>query len=270
VVGVDGLRWDRLAVVPAPYLKALAAGGMLAHGAHPRDSPARTDSGPGWSTLATGVGPAKHGVLGNSFAGRRYDRYPDFLTLAGRARPGLSTVAVVDWTALVDFGLFGPEIGARVRFDGETYGYASEDVLVTGVAAELLAVQNPDAAFVYLCSIDEAGHRHGPLTHEYSDAIARVDVMLSRLVGAVRARPTYAQEDWLVLIGTDHGHRDRGGHGRKSDIERAVWVIAHGRAVAPGTRRDEVNLADVAATALYHLGVDVPPDHDLDGRSLLG
>nr|VDG64663.1 Uncharacterised protein [Streptococcus thermophilus] len=33
-------------------------------------------------------------------------------------------------------------------------------------------------------------------------------------------------EDWLVVITTDHGHLDAGGHGGDSPEERASWAIA--------------------------------------------
>jgi hypothetical protein len=34
-------------------------------------------------------------------------------------------------------------------------------------------------------------------------------------------------EKWLIVITTDHGHRDEGGHGGDSSQERASFVIAH-------------------------------------------
>ncbi|CAM5353026.1 hypothetical protein SALBM311S_08742 [Streptomyces alboniger] len=46
-------------------------------------------SGPGWSSVLTGVWPDRHGVTGNDFTGADYLRYPDFLTRATTLRPGL-------------------------------------------------------------------------------------------------------------------------------------------------------------------------------------
>lgn len=269
VIGIDGLRWDRIGAASAPRLRELAATGMLGTGAHPRDSPARTMSGPGWSTLATGTEPVKHGVRRNSFAGRRFDRHPDFLTLATRIRPSLSTFVALDWPPLIERGLFGPEVSARVCFDGETYGYLGEDARVTDVAAALLTAQEPDAAFVYLGCVDYAGHQRGPLSDMYREMIGHADTMVGRLVDAVRSRPHYSRERWLILIGTDHGHRDRGGHGRRSVAERAIFVLAHGAGVSPGTARRDVRAVDVAPTALDHLGIVPPIEWALDGRSLL-
>lgn len=269
IVGVDGLRWDRIAVSPAPVLQELIATGQYGVGAHPFGSPAKTMSGPGWSTMLTGVSPARHGVRDNNFKGRRYDRYPDLLTLAKRSRPELSTYAAVDWPPLVGKGLFGPAIDVRIRLDGERNGYHPEDVRLADVSTRVLAERDPDLAFVYLGCVDEAGHREGPLSDLYRERLAAVDAMIGVMLAAVRARPRYADEHWLVLVSTDHGHVDAGGHGGSSEAERAIFAIAHGYGVRPGTRRDGVRTVDIAPTALTHLGVPIDPAWELEGRSLL-
>jgi hypothetical protein len=89
---------------------------------------------------------------------------------------------------------------------------------------------------------------------------------VGRLVAAVRNRPTYDREDWLILVSTDHGHRDEGGHGGDSPEERTVFFLASGPSVTKGTLPDDVNIVDVAVTALAHLGITIDPAWHLDGR----
>ncbi len=93
MVGIDGLRWDRVEPSGAPRLAQLRAGGVFEPNLLPADYDAETESGPGWATIATGVWPSKHGVRDNTFDGKRFDRYPDFLTRM--ARTSLSTVAIM-------------------------------------------------------------------------------------------------------------------------------------------------------------------------------
>ena len=50
---------------------------------------------------------------------------------------------------------------------------------------------------------------------------------MDNLLTAVQARAS-ADEPWLVVITTDHGHIDEGGHGGDSPQERASFVIAQG------------------------------------------
>ena len=269
VIGVDGLRWDRLVNAEAPTLHGLMTAGLFATGTHESDSPAQTVSGPGWSTLATGTSPRHHGVVDNSFAGRRYERHPDFLTLAKRVKPELRTCAVLDWAPLAEMGTFGPAIDLRIEFDGDANGFYAEDGRVTDVATRVLAGTHPDIAFVYLGCVDEAGHRTGPLSDAYMARIGAADEMIRQLVDAVRNRSTYRDEQWLIIVTTDHGHRDEGGHGGPSEAERAVFVIAHGPGIASGQRGNGFRTVDVATTVLDFLNIEPDPAWQLEGRSLL-
>jgi predicted AlkP superfamily pyrophosphatase or phosphodiesterase len=267
-IGIDGLRWDLLAPAHAPTLSRLIDTGLFAPGLLDLSSGAASDSGPGWSTLATGVWPDRHGVTDNSFAGKRYQEYPDFLSRLATADPALSTFAALDWPPLSEEGTFGPGIGARVVLDGETHGYLTEDARLADVSARVLREQNPDAAFVYLGSVDIAGHGCGAASPEYLATIEAVDALVAVLLAAVAQRPTYPDERWLVLVGNDHGHTDEGGHGGDTEPERGTFIIANGAGVAAG-RRSDSSLVDYAPTALHHLGVPVDPAWGLAGRSLL-
>jgi Type I phosphodiesterase / nucleotide pyrophosphatase len=269
VIGLDGVRFDRLEAARTPVLQRLVAGGMLGTGLIDARSPAKTESGPGWSTVLTGTGAAKHGVRRNSFHGARYDRYPSFFALARRVRPDLSAFAALDWPPLADKGLLGPGIDVLAVYDGETHGFLAMDHAVIELSVRALGRRHPDASFVYLGCVDEAGHADGPLSGAYAARLADVDVMVGRLVDAVRARDAYPREKWLFLLTTDHGHRDRGGHGRRSERERAVWIIAQGAGIRAGARVSDICSADVAVTALDHLGVSPAAEWGLDGRSLL-
>jgi predicted AlkP superfamily pyrophosphatase or phosphodiesterase len=263
VIGVDGLRWDRVDSRNAPRLLALHASGLFAPSLLNVDSGTRTDSGPGWSTIATGVWPHKHGVLDNSFATARYEQYPDFLTRLSRADAARTTFAAVDWTPLFEMGTFGKQIDTVVVGDGETHGYPGEDERMAAAAID--GLHRSDATFVYLGGVDVAGHRTGALSTEYSEAIAAVDRWIGHLLDAVRNRRTYAPEEWLIVVTTDHGHRDEGDHGGYTDAERGTFILATGPGLEAG-RRDDTVLVDLAPTVLHHFGLPVPSE--LDGRPL--
>ncbi|MGW2524729.1 alkaline phosphatase family protein [Streptomyces sp. NPDC001617] len=284
VVGMDGLRYDRLTRSPstAPVLHGLMAAG--AHGTSllpygevdgraedgPSTSMAYTDSGPGWSSVLTGVWPDRHGVRGNDFTGAEYARHPDFLTLAVTARPCLRTAAVVSWPELVRRGTLGPAIGRRVRFDGESDGYGTADRLVARTAVRWLTEDDPDALFVYFGATDEAAHATGPFSLAYDQALLTQDTHLGWLLEAIEGRRRYrADERWTVLVTTDHGHLDAGGHGGDTRAEREVFVVLaeHG-GIGGGTRLDTPRLIDIAPTVLDRLGIPVDPAWNLPGRVL--
>ena len=286
VVGMDGLRYDRLTRSPstAPVLHALMATGavgtsLLPYGRaddEPSTGTAYTDSGPGWSSILTGVWPERHGVTGNDFKGADYARYPDFLTRAASARPGLRTAAAVSWPALVRRGTLGRAIGRRVRHNGESRGYETADRRVARTALRWLTTSDPDVLFVYFGATDEAGHDTGPLSPAYDRALLAQDAHLGRLLEAIDARasdPRRAEERWTVLVTTDHGHLDSGGHGGDSRAEREVFVVLAepgGPARPGGTRLDTPCLIDIAPTVLDRLGIPVDPAWGLQGRVLPG
>ncbi|MBR8638532.1 alkaline phosphatase family protein [Streptomyces tuirus] len=273
---MDGLRYDRLTrcSATARVLHGLMTGG--AHGTSllpygraedgPSAGPAYTDSGPGWSSVLTGVWPDRHGVTGNDFLGADYARHPDFLSRAATARPGLRTAAVVSWPELVDRGVLGAAIGRRVSYDGESDGYATADRQVARTAARWLTEDDPDVLFVYFGATDEAGHATGPLSPAYDRALLAQDAHLGRLLAAIDAR--HAQEHWTVLVTTDHGHLDTGGHGGDTRAEQEVFVILAEPGLPGGTRLDTPRLVDLAPTVLDRLGIPVDPAWGLQGRVL--
>jgi hypothetical protein len=263
------VRFDRVAAFRPPVLWGLGCRvtSLLPYGETADGScTVCTDSGPGWSTIATGVWPGKHGVTGNDFAGADYARYPDFLTRAKTARPELETAAVLSWGELARHGTFGEAIDVRVVLDGERDTYRVCDERAAAVAVRLLAERAPDATFVYFGGTDEVAHKLGPMGDDYRDALLRQDAQLGRLLDAIRSRAAFPAERWTVLVTTDHGHLDEGGHGGDSAAERTVFVAAAelGSATPLGWRR--ADLVDVAPTVLDRLGVRLDPTWSLDGR----
>jgi predicted AlkP superfamily pyrophosphatase or phosphodiesterase len=269
IVGIDGVRPDRLAATSTPALDSLIAHGAFSDRATTRPP---TVSGPGWSSMLTGVWADKHGVVSNDFTTNAYGRFPDLLTRLERLRPALATLAVLDWPPLGTTADGGPlvsdAVDRKVLFDGDALGYDVADSLTADTAAALLAATDVDAAFVYLGNVDEVGHAHGTFSPEYAQALTVADREVARILAALHRRPSWANEDWLVLVSTDHGRRDDGGHGGTSDLERTIFVIASGPSVHGSTFDRPPEIVDVAATALAHLGVPIDSAWELDGRPL--
>lgn len=267
LIGLDGVRVDILAEAETPNIDALIANGTFSEWAR---TGTPTVSGPGWSSMLTGVWPEKHGVHGNDFAGNAYDKYPDFLTRLERIDPAFQTFAVVDWPPLGTERSGGPLLSRGIDvlrvLDGDEMGYEVADSQSVAIAVNHLTSADPDAVFVYLGAIDVVGHATSSLAPEYRAAIERADGWVGELVRAVLARPTYDREDWLILMSTDHGRRDDGGHGGLSPNERTIFYLASGPSARKGTPVVPPGIVDVAVTALAHLGVEIDRSWGLDGR----
>jgi len=267
VIGLDGVRPDIMAEVNTPSIDALIAVGAFSDRVTTK---AQTISGPGWSSMLTGVWPEKHRVVNNDFTPNDYATYPDFLTRLEYVDREFRTFAVVDWPPLGGPSSGGPLISdtvdLKIMYDGEEAGYHIADSLSVAAAARHLTNQDPDAGFVYIGDPDVVAHEHGSRSTEYYASIRTADAHIGALLAAIRHRPSFADEDWLVLISTDHGHRDEGGHGGATPEEMTVFYLADGPSVAPADPDFDPNIVDVAVTALAHLGVTIDPGWRLDGK----
>ncbi|MFF8590725.1 alkaline phosphatase family protein [Streptomyces sp. NPDC015220] len=260
VIGLDGALLTRIKDADAPNLEALMAAGLTVPSSIYANPLAPTLSGPGWSTIITGVWPDKHNVKDNAFTGHKFAQYPDFLTRAERAKPSLTTYAVSSWAPLTDT-VFSTAVDTRVSTPSAEYD--------TGTAARAVAQLrdgDPDAVFVQLDGIDHAGHSYGAASRQYLDAVHAADAQVGQMVAAVKGRAGYGSEDWLVMVTADHGHTDAGGHGGSSAPERSTFLIATGSALTAGSVRYDVKMPDVAASALAHLQIALDPAWGLDGR----
>ncbi|MCT1656594.1 MULTISPECIES: alkaline phosphatase family protein [Brevibacterium] len=234
LLGIDGCRLSITAEDGiAPHLSRLQAAGRL----HGMTMVPPTMSGPGWASILTGSTHEQHGVGGNDFIGHRLYSRPDLLSRAFYADQSTTTFAAAGWPPLIDPNGLGPVIHQRleqqwagqhriIARDGETHGYVRVDAEIADYAAAMLAgAQAADVSFVYFCDVDETGHLYGLMGEEYRQAISRVDAHLGRIAAAIEQRAAEHGEDWLVVIVTDHGHVDAGGHGGDTPEECASFVI---------------------------------------------
>ena len=222
--------------------------------------------------MLIGARTDKHLVNSNNFSGNHYTTYPDFLTRLEQVDSSFNTFAVLDWAPLGTTAsggpLFSDAIDELLFFNGGEEGYGRADSLSVDAAVDRLETEDIDAVFVYIGDTDEVAHATCTYAPEYKTAIEVADVLVGRLVAAIQGRPTYADEDWLILMCTDHGRTDEGGHGGDSDKERTIFFLTHGPSVVREPIETAPNIVDIAVTALTHLGVEIDPAWNLDGRSV--
>ena len=219
--------------------------------------------------MLIGARTDKHLVNSNNFSGNHYTTYADFLTRLEQVDSSFNTFAVLDWAPLGTTAsggpLFSDAIDELLFFNGGEEGYGRADSLSVDAAVDRLETEDIDAVFVYIGDTDEVAHATCTYAPEYKTAIEVADVLVGRLVAAIQGRPTYADEDWLILMCTDHGRTDEGGHGGDSDKERTIFFLTHG----PSVVREPIETApNIVVTALTHLGVEIDPAWNLDGRSV--
>lgn len=211
LVSIDGFRHDYLDRYPAPALEALAASGIRARALRPAYP---TLTFPNHYSIATGLWPADHGIVANTFPGAdRADwyAYKDRTSVQdGRWYGGEPIWVAAERHGMVSAAFFFVGTEAPVggiapahwnAFDREIPGEARVDQVLAWLSEP--PATRPHVITLYFEEVDETSHRYGPGSAESIAAIASVDRHIERLVAGIEALPV-ADEVTLVIV-SDHG-----------------------------------------------------------------
>ena len=224
IIGIDGCRPDALLAADAPNLKGLIAAGAFSD---QTQTGVDTVSGPGWSSMLTGVWADKHGVRNNEFRNPNYEKYPHFFRRLKEVKPELKLESIVQWAPIHEKIVSAADHSVAAR----------TDALVAEGAVKVLSQQDPDVLFLHFDEVDGAGHAKGfhPTVPEYMLAIEQTDEYVGKVLEALTARPNYKDEDWLILSSTDHGGKGTGHGGGANvpeiphDLFDRQWAVRHAR-----------------------------------------
>ncbi|MEC7606210.1 MAG: alkaline phosphatase family protein [Pseudomonadota bacterium] len=288
---LDGIPADLVESVSTPFFDEIAKDGGYARayvgGQAGGASESPTVSAVGYNSLLTGTWANKHRVYSNQIRSPDY-RYWDIFRLVKQHNPVLNTALFSTWednrTKLLGHGR--PEAGGDkldYYFDGfendeqrfphdEAREYIKQiDDLVSREAARYLAQHGPDLSWVYLEFTDDIGHLYGD-GDEMAAAITLMDTNVGRIWRSVQARQQAEDEDWLVLITTDHGRDALTGksHGGQTDRERTIWIATNSTALNEHFR-NLPGIVDILPSILTHLEIAVPQavSEQFDGKSFI-
>ncbi len=271
-VGIDGTRFDALEKAATPNLDRLMKNGSftktcLVLGERYRKND--TVSGPGWSTIYTGVWADKHGVQDNSFKGANYKDYPHFFARIRAAEPQARLVSFVTWKPIQEKIVSAANVNEV--WEDSTRVWHTFDEGCTAAVVKELQEQNPLAVAYYLGNVDETGHKFGfhPSVPQYVAAIEKADHHLGEVLTALEARENYEKEDWLVVVTTDHGGKGTGnGGGHNTPEILNGFLIVSGDAAEKGEFKEQIYLVDAVPTLLTFLGIKPDDAWKLDGRAV--
>lgn len=288
---VDGIPPDVVEQTATPVLDEISAEGAYTRayvgGAIGEPSESPTISAVGYNSLLTGTWANKHNVWDNSVESPNYT-YWDIFRIAKNDNPGLVTAIFSTWvdnrTKLVGDGLEaagGPKIDYHYdgfELDTERFPHDEAgdhlrqiDAVVAGEAARYIAEVGPDLSWVYLEHTDNVAHRFGD-GPEFKAAVRQIDAQVGAVWNAIKVRRTRYDEDWLLVVTTDHGRDAETGknHGGQSARERAIWIATNSRKLNPGFFQNP-GIVDIMPSLADHLGLAIPEPvrKQLDGKSFM-
>jgi predicted AlkP superfamily pyrophosphatase or phosphodiesterase len=288
---MDGIPTDVVKSVPTPNLDDISSKGGFTTSfvggeiGEPSESP--TVSAVGYQSLLTGTWANKHNVWDNDVDEPNY-AYWDIFRIAKTHDATLSTAIFSTWTdnrtklignGLTDAGsnkldyyFDGLELDTD-RFPHDFLGNYIGDIdkEVAKDAARYVREKGPDLAWVYLEYTDGVAHVFGD-SEVLNATIQTMDAQVGNIWSSVQYRQETFDEDWLIIITTDHGRDANYGrnHGGQSARERATWIV---------TNSDRLNerfestpaIVDILPSIVQHMNLSMPApiQIQLDGQSFI-
>lgn len=281
VIGIDGVQ--RAAFQTAisdgrvPNLAQIADTGVAywnleAGGIYHTSTQQPTITGPGWSSVCTGVFQNKHGIEDNNndkVVEGRYYLYPHFFKhireLYSDSWLGSICDAVTPNSVLV---LSENGIANLVYTPTSAEKNAGlGDVKVTEKVVETLQNENPDALFIHFLDADHAGHTYGygDDIPQYMNTLEDIDGYIGQIQTALQNRPQYAEEKWLIVVTSDHGGGHNKSHGSQSDDDRHIFGFFNGPGFTGGVINNTLTYQDIfAPTILSYLGIGINPEWGME------
>jgi predicted AlkP superfamily pyrophosphatase or phosphodiesterase len=239
LISIDGFRWDYPARYDMPALSRIIAEGVKAEAMIPVFP---TLTFPNHFSIATGLYPARHGLVGNRFPS--VDRQKLYsLSDRSSVEDGSWYSGEPIWVAAERAGMVSAAfffVGTEAPVDGiQPSHWHSYDESISGArrvdqAIEWLSMpaqQRPHLVTLYFEDVDDASHDNGVDSVDNRRAAERVDRYLSRLLDGLEALP-FADEITLMIV-SDHGqapYRSNAEHFVISDVVDLTGVqsVDHG------------------------------------------
>lgn len=245
LVMIDGVRPDALDMVACPHLGALEQRGAATRAAR---SVMPSITLPCHMSIFHSLSPVQHGIHANECA--PMPRPVPGLVEVARAQ-GRQCAFFYNWEPLRCLSQPGSLALSYFRDGAESNPHSDEHI--AEVAARTLQANDFDFAFVYLGTIDTAGHAYGWLSEGYLAQLAYVDGVLGGLLAALPHGSS-------VLVQSDHGGHDYG-HGTDRPEDMTIpWMLA-GPAIRSGFAiASTVSLLDTAPTLARLLALEPPAE----------
>jgi len=212
LISIDGFRWDFQDLHDTPALDRIAANGVRAEAMVPVFP---TLTFPNHYSIATGLYPANHRIVGNQFPSRDRSR---FYSLRDRhsVQDGSWYGGEPIWVAAEKNGMVSAAyyfVGTEADVSGIPMTYWKQfDASVPGMvrvnqSLEWLAMpaeQRPHLITLYFEDVDTATHRFGAGSPESIASVQRVDQYVEALMKGL-SELSIADEVYVVIV-SDHGH----------------------------------------------------------------
>ena len=241
---IDGLRAAALLECRCPNIMALATQGAFTLNA---TSVVPSITLPCFTSIFYSQPPERHGTLNNVWVPNTRPA-PGLIEAAHSA--GKRCAFFYNWEPLRD--LNAPlNLSFSLFIDNLNTGPGSDRVIMEH-ALHFMQLEDWDFAFIYLGSLDTAGHAHGFMSLQYLRQLELLDEIIGSLCEALPGETS-------LLLTSDHGGHART-HGTMSPEDMTIPWFLTGPEIQPGREIPApVSLLDTAPTLARLLGIAPHP-----------
>jgi predicted AlkP superfamily pyrophosphatase or phosphodiesterase len=211
LISLDGFRADYLDKYKPPLLNRLARRGARARWLIP-SFPTKTF--PNHYTVATGLYPARHGIVENNIYDRNFNAVFG-LSKREEVQNGRWYLGEPIWVTAEKQGqkagaFFFPGTEAAIggvrptywkEYDGKIPNAERVDTILSWL--DKPRAERPTFYTLYFSDVDDAGHDYGPDAPETRAAVLKADADLSRLTEGLRERGVLSRVNLIIV--SDHG-----------------------------------------------------------------
>lgn len=192
IIGIDGLRGDAFMSAYTPNIEKFMNMGEYSYDA---DMGTKNNCVAGWASLATGVWHKKHGAKDEEFKKTYFEEYPHFFSLI--KDDNIRTASIINYEPIT----------SHIDCCSQIMLTSKNDNAVKEKAIELIRMDKTDLMILNYHELDVCGQTEGfgSESPTYVNLIQKADSMFVDVLTAVQAHAKKRQEEWMIIITSDHG-----------------------------------------------------------------
>lgn len=247
IIGIDGAG-AAFEKVDTPNFDRIFAQNAYRYNAHTEYV---TVSAQNWGSILCGVAYDVHGFT-NGYIGDN-ERSSDsdngsIFRYVRQAMPDAELVSFCNWEP-ISHGIIENDLNVK------KYHRSTDPLVAQAIVHYLNQGNEPTLMFVQFDSVDHAAHSSGGFSKQYYKAVEKADRYIGEIYDALEKNGLI--EDSLFIVVADHGETTDG-HGGQTVEESSAVVAVAGKSVDNIIIGENIRNRDVAAIALYALGIEKP------------
>jgi hypothetical protein len=255
ILFVDGLRYDKMVEANTPNIDRIRNNGTTFSNYH---AILPSYSMVNYAAFSTGSTTNMTNVFANGYNGKL--SLPTLFSLINDLNKSL-IAGGNSW-----FKFLGDDADVSVQVEVEYHSY-NEGAKIRDAALATIPGNFSQIQFVGFDDVDAAGHAFGAASNEYIEIIEKIDSYIGEILDLYGALNQL--NNTTIVLFSDHGHDDIGGHGGESFDETHGTFVLAGKGIANWNiiSNEIAHTNFVTPTLLAMLGLPLAPT--MNGQPLL-